>query len=153
MGLNRPKIVKVMMERGGLFEKDIVKGVWFFRHKDNKLVVVSMKVGKETTGGWYNSDSEWPMCFGVVALCKLDSVHIDKQKTKNGDTTQNPGCKMCGLVLGAHFQGVTFCRLPTYFPLTFSDLSPYFLSLSLVLLPQDCPIVLSWSPLSPFIYS
>ena len=51
-----------------------------------------------------------------------------------------------GLVLHT----VTFYRLPTYFFLYFSNLPPYFLSLPLVPLPQDCPIVLSWSllPLS-----
>jgi hypothetical protein len=50
-------------------------------------------------------------------------------------------------------EDVTFYGLPTYFFLYFSDPSPYFPNLPLVLLPQDCPTVLSWSLLFPFIYS
>ena len=42
---------------------------------------------------------------------------------------------------------------PLTFSPYFSDPFPYFPNLPLVPLPQDCPIVLSWSLLSPFIHS
>ena len=62
------------------------------------------------------------------------------------------GCAICQqnkiLTHCTKTPSVTFCGLPTYFFPYFSDPSPYFPSLPLVPLPQDCPIVLSWSLLS-----